>query len=95
MYAAYRRNPPTMETNDKLREQIFEIIKNQLSENDPPETKETFDRLRKQGFDDFQTRQIIGQCLAVELFDVMKFGKLYNNERYIKNLKALPKEPFD
>lgn len=85
----------TMETNEILREQIFEIIKNQLRDNDPPETKSTYDRLIKNGFDDFQTRQMIGQCLAVELFDVMKFGKPYNNERYIKNLKALPKEPFD
>lgn len=84
-----------METNKKIREQIFEIIKNQLRDNDPPETKATFDRLRKQGFDDFQTRQMIGQCLAVELFEVMKFGKPYNNARYIKNLLALPKEPFD
>lgn len=84
-----------METEDILREQIFEIIKNQLRNNDPPETKITYDRLIKNGFDDFQTRQLIGQCLAVELFDVMKFGKPYNNERYIKNLLALPKEPFD
>jgi len=84
-----------METNKILKEQIFEIIKNQLRDNDPPETKNTYDRLIKSGFDDFQTRQMIGQCLAVELFDVMKFGKPYNNERYIKNLRALPKEPFD
>ena len=84
-----------METNEILREPIFEIIKNQLRDNDPPETKDTYDRLIKNGFDDFQTKQMIGQCLAVELFDVMKFGKPYNNERYIKNLKALPKEPFD
>jgi hypothetical protein len=84
-----------MVANEKIREQIFEIIKNQLRDNDPPETKSTFDRLRKQGFDDFQTRQMIGQCLAVELFEVMKFGKPYNNARYIKNLLALPKEPFD
>jgi hypothetical protein len=84
-----------METNEKIREQIFEIINNQLRNNDPPETKATFDRLRKQGFDDFQTRQMIAQCLAVELFEVMKFGEPYNNARYIKNLIALPKEPFD
>jgi hypothetical protein len=84
-----------METNDILREQIFEIINNQLRNNDPPETKATFDRLKAKGFDDSQTRQMIGQCIAVELFDVMKFGKTYNNERYIKNLLALPKEPFD
>ena len=84
-----------METNEKLREQIFEIIKNQLRDNNPPETKLTFDRLRKQGFGDFQTRQMIGQCLAVELFDIIKFKKPYNKKRYIKNLLALPKEPFD
>jgi len=84
-----------MELNDKLREEIFGIIKNQIKDNNPPETKATIDRLRKQGFDDFQTRQMIGQCLAVELFDVMKSGKPYDNERYIKNLIALPKEPFD
>jgi len=84
-----------MEINYELREQIFEIIKNQLRYNDPPETKVTYDRLRKQGFDDFQTKQMIGQCLVVELFDVLKFGKPYNNERYVKNLKTLPEEPFD
>jgi hypothetical protein len=83
-----------METNETLRKQIFEIISNQLRTNDPPETKITFDRLRKQGYDDLQTKQLIGQCLAVELFGVLKYGKPYDNERYVKNLSALPKEPF-
>ena len=85
----------TMETNENLREQIFEIINSQLKTNNPPETKLTFDRLINQGFDDFQVKQMIGQCLSVELFEILKFGKTYNNERYIKNLKKLPKEPFD
>jgi hypothetical protein len=84
-----------METNEKLREQIFEIINHQLRNNDPPETKITFDRLKKLGYDDFVTRQLIGQCLAVELFGVLKYGKPLNNERYVKHLMALPKEPFD
>ena len=84
----------TLKTNEKLREQIFEIIENQLRDNDPPETKLTFDRLQKQGFDDFQTTKMIGQCLAVELMEVIKFKKPYNNARYVKNLSSLPKEPF-
>jgi hypothetical protein len=84
-----------METNEILRDQIFEIIKNQLKDNNPPETKITYDRLRKQGFDDFQTRQMIGQCISVELFEIMKIGKPFNNARYIKNLKILPEDPFD
>ena len=84
-----------MEPNEELRERIFEVIENQLKANDPPETKATFDRLRKQGFDDFQTRQLIGQCIGVEIFEIWKFGEPFNNERYVKNLKLLPEAPFD
>jgi len=39
--------------------------------------------------------QMIGQCIAVELFEIMKQRKTYDESRYIKNLKLLPKEPFD
>jgi len=42
-----------------------------------------------------ETRQMIGQCISVEIFEALKYKKPYNSERYIKNLKALPKEPFD
>lgn len=84
-----------MESNEIIRNQIFEIIKNQLRDNNPPETKITYDRLRNEGFDDFQTKQMIGQCLAVEIFNALKYNKPYDNERYIKNLKGLPKKPFD
>jgi hypothetical protein len=84
-----------METNEKLREQIFEIIKNQLKDNNPPETKITYERLISMGYNDFEARQLIGQCLAVELFEVLKFGRPYNNERYLENLMKLTEEPFD
>jgi hypothetical protein len=49
-----------MDSNEVLREQIFEIINNQIRDNNPPETKATYNRLQKQGFDDFQTNQMIG-----------------------------------
>jgi hypothetical protein len=84
-----------MEANEKIREQIFEIIKNQLKDNNPPEAKDTYDRLIKLGYDDFQTRQFMGQCVAVELFGIFKFNKPFNIDRYIENLKKLPNEPFD
>lgn len=84
-----------MKHNEELRKQILEVINNQLRENNPPETKATYTRLQKLGYDDFVTRQMIGQCLVVEIFDILKSGKPYNKERYINNLKALPKEPFD
>ncbi len=82
-----------MEINIKLRDQIFEIIENQIRDNDPPETKLTFEKLRKEGNSKFVTKQLIGQCVAVELFRIMKFQESFNEERYIKNLLNLPKEP--
>jgi hypothetical protein len=82
-----------MKINEELREQIFGIIENQIRDNDPPETKATFDRLRKQGLDDFQIRQLIGQCVLLEIYDVLKSRKPFNQDRYVENLNKLPIEP--
>ncbi|NLZ96113.1 MAG: hypothetical protein GX921_09875 [Bacteroidales bacterium] len=46
----------------------FEILKNQLKNKTPPEVKVTRDRLRKERFDDFETKQLMGQCIAVEIY---------------------------
>ena len=82
-----------MKTNDILRNQIFDIISIQMKANDPPETSLTYKRLIDQGYTDFKTKQLIGQCLALELFGVFKHKKPFDEVRYVKNLKQLPKEP--
>ena len=84
-----------MESNEIVREQIFEIIENQIKNNDPPETNLTFNRLIKEGYNESDTKKLIAQCIAVELFDVLKHGKAFDEKRFIKNLKQLPNEPFD
>ena len=84
-----------METNLKLRNEIFKIIENQIEANDPPETLKTFKRLKDQGLNDFEVKQLIGQCVAVEIYNVMKFKNPFDKERYIKNLNNLPKEPSE
>ena len=84
-----------MKPNEKVRDEIFLIIKNQLDANDPPETKITYDRLISLGYNEFETNQLIGQCVAVEIFEVIKQQKPFNKSRYIKNLNQLPKEPFE
>lgn len=56
-----------MKTNEILRAQIFEVVKNQISENNPPETGAAYDKLKKLGFDENQIKEMIGQCLADEI----------------------------
>lgn len=84
-----------MKPNLKLRDVIFQIIENQIKSNDPPETALTFNRLKSEGFDDFTIKQLIGQCVAVEIYNVMKNKKPFDGNRYVKDLNNLPKEPFE
>lgn len=84
-----------MKINTKLRDEIFKVIENQINSNTPPETKLTFERLLSLGYNEFEVKQLIGQCIAVEIFDVIKLEKPFNENRYINNLKNLPKKPFD
>jgi hypothetical protein len=84
-----------MKSKKIIREQIFTIIRTQIESNDPPETKKTFDRLKEIGYSDRDTEMLIAQCVAVELFDVLKNNKPFDNSIYISNLAKLPEEPFD
>ena len=84
-----------MEVNKQLRAEIFKTIDNQLETNKPAETKLTFNRLLGLGYSKFETKQLIGQCIAVEIFDILKYQKPFDETRYIKNLQQLPKEPFE
>jgi len=84
-----------MESREIIREQIFEIIKNQIELNTPPETKQTLKRLVDVGFSDWDARILIGQCVAVELFNVLNLNLPFDNARYVSNLNKLPEEPFD
>jgi len=82
-----------MERKEFLNKQIYDIIENQLKENDPPEIKIAYDNLRKQGFDDESIKVMFAHCVSVELFRIFKYREPFNNERYVKNLLALPREP--
>lgn len=84
-----------MDNPEPLRRLIFEALDNQIKMNNPPETKATYKRLRKLGFDDYTTKQYLGQCLAVEIYGIITRGEEHNEERYINNLKKLPEEPFE
>ena len=84
-----------MESDENLKDQIFVVIRNQMEENDPPETNETYNRLIKEGYSDFEAKQLIGQCVAVEFYNVLKHGKPFDEERYVNNLKQLPNKPYE
>jgi hypothetical protein len=84
-----------MKPNKILQKQIFQIVDNQIRDNKPPETKQTYDRLIKIGYSNTDAKKYIGQCVAVEVFNIMKHHQPFDEKRYVKNLLNLPKEPFE
>ena len=59
------------------------------------ETKQRFGRLIKSGYCELDAKKYIGQCVAVELFNVMNYRQPLDEKRYVQNLLNLPKGPFD
>jgi hypothetical protein len=84
-----------MRVNENLRKAIFEGRDNQINPNDTAETVITLKRLMDKGYSEFEAKHLIGQALAIELFDAMKKKVPFNKARYIRNLKNLPREPGD
>ena len=74
---------------------MFEVIENQLRNNDPPETRKTLERLVCRGHSRQEAMRLIACVLATELFNVMKSESPYDHARYVANLKRLPELPFE
>ena len=84
-----------MKTNKVLGATIIKVVENQMRSNKPPETKQTYNRLLKLGIPVTEVKKHIGQCVAIEIFNVMKHHEPFNEKRFINNLNKLPGKPFD
>jgi hypothetical protein len=78
-------------TNPVLKQEILEVVNNQLESLDPPETKQTHDRLVADGISEQEARRLIGCVVSSEIFDVLKQQQPFNHARFVKALNKLPK----
>ncbi len=78
-----------------MRDAMFEAIDNQIRDHTPPETKQTYDRLKSEGFDHVESMKLIGCALMSEMFYIMKEERVFDEDKYIKSLHALPDLPWD
>ena len=82
-----------MEQNPRIKAAIIEVVNNQLESNDPPETYETFDRLVAEGYSSKEAKELIGNVVVAEVFEVMNEGKPFDPQRYVAALNRLPEAP--
>jgi len=78
---------------ERVRNSLLMAVDEQLLNNKPPEVKQTLDRLMSEGWSKDDSKGFIAHCLALEIFEIGKFSKPYDNDRYIKNLSNLPELP--
>lgn len=77
------------------REALFEAIENQMKADNPRETKETFDRLRAAGYSRKETMKFLACVLLVELNEMVRDNRMYDEPSYVNKLKALPQMPWE
>jgi hypothetical protein len=82
-----------MRIHNTFWEKVFEILESQLRENNPPETTIAFERLLIMGYEDHEAKNLMVKCLMIEITDALNNNKLFNENRYIKNLFQLPLDP--
>ena len=81
------------EYNPNLQAVIFKIVDNQMAAGEPPETKETFKRLLDEGISEEDAKKLIGQAICTEIYRIGKYKEVFNRQRYLRNLRNLPREP--
>ena len=75
--------------NPRLQKLIFEVVENQIRDNNPPETKATWDRLKATGYTDLQIKKKIGGVIAEHIYYIMKENVPMDLEKYKMNLEGL------
>lgn len=70
---------------------IMEIVDNQLEE--LPEAKEVYDSLIARGYSKFDAKSNIGYVLGEHMFKVMKDKEAFDNDAYVKDLRAILDNP--
>ena len=82
-----------MDPKQRIKSAIIEVVENQMTANDPPEINQTLERLMAEGFTEEEAKDLIGNVVVVEVFQVLKDGEPFDLNRYVAALNKLPGLP--
>jgi hypothetical protein len=75
--------------NPILHVTIHQTIENQLAARNPPVVHETLERLMRAGLSRHEAIHAIGSVLSVEIWEILKEERLFDEERYEQGLWEL------
>lgn len=79
----------------EIHRAIVDTIENQIRDQQPAETALTLARLMAAGESREVALRYIGCVLSVEFFEILENDAVFDEARYVRNLKALPLLPYD
>lgn len=87
---------PTPPKGDPARAKaaLLNLIEQQIEAGDPPEVAQTLERLMGEAYSREEALRLIASALMGEVYGAMKGGS-YDGARYVRNLLALPRLPWD
>jgi len=75
--------------NPILHVTIHQTIENQLAAKDPPVVHETLERLMRSGLSRHEAIHAIGSVLSVEIWEILKDERPFDEEKYERGLRRL------
>jgi len=76
--------------NPRAQAAILQGVRDQIQSPESPYVKEHYERLRKKGIPEEEVMKMLGAVLAVELWELNKHNRSFNESEYIKTLERLP-----
>jgi molybdopterin-biosynthesis enzyme MoeA-like protein len=73
----------------EMRKLLFEVVENQLRDDNPKEVRITLQRLITEGCSESEAKKMLAEVVTNEIFDVLKEQKPFNLARYVERLKKL------
>lgn len=81
--------------NLRLKKTILEIVDNQLKDNNPPCARDAYEKLINAGYSKSEAKDKIGAVALTEIYDILKMGQAFDEEKYRDSLEEMLRQSFD
>ena len=78
--------------NPVLHAQFHLVVENQIAEKNPKEVGSIVKELTGKGYTRHEAIHAIANVLVIEMFNMLKEQKPYNEARYLRELRKIPKK---
>jgi hypothetical protein len=86
---------PKKPNREAVNAAIYEVLDNQLRENDPPETNQTLQKLLAAGYSLAEARRLLAIVILTEIDEMMRLKRSFDLASFVAALHRLPRLPWE